>query len=97
MKDEFCIMPESHLYETKRRNGLERHEVFFGSGRRKKSIDRGLVVFLTPEQHRGAQGAHHNRTYDLALKRIAQRAAMQYYGWTVKGFIQEFGKNYLME
>ena len=95
MKDEFCIMPDSCLYETKRRNGLERHEVFFGSGRRKKSIDRGLVVFLTPEQHRGAQGAHQNRTYDLALKRIAQRAAMQYYGWTADKFREIFGKSYL--
>ena len=95
MKNEFCIMPKSHLYETERFSGYERHEVIFGRCRRKKSIELGLVVFLRPDDHRGANGVHHNRLFDLALKRIAQRAAMDYYGWSTEDFIREFGKNYL--
>ena len=53
MSNEFCIMPPSPYYATKRFNGSERHEVFEGNtGRRKKSIEDGLVIFLTPEDHR---------------------------------------------
>ena len=89
-------MPKSNLYETERREGLNRHEVFFGTGNRKKSIEYGLVVFLTPEMHNMSDfGVHFNRDFDLQLKEIGQRAAMKYYGWSVEDFIREFGANYL--
>lgn len=96
MNKEFCIMPKSNLYETERREGLHRHEVFFGTGNRKKSIEYGLVVFLTPEMHNMSNfGVHFNRDFDLQLKEIGQRAAMEYYDWTVQDFIREFGANYI--
>lgn len=93
--DEFSIMPPSMLYATERFMGAHRHEVFFGKNR-KKSIDYGLVVFLTPEMHNMSNnGVHFNREFDLTLKKIGQRTAMRYYGWTTYDFIRIFGKNYL--
>ena len=89
-------MPQSNLYKTHREAGLVRHEVFFGTANRKKSIDLGLVVFLTPKQHNMSnEGVHFNRDFDLQLKRIGQKTAMKYYGWSTSDFIREFGKNYL--
>lgn len=92
---EYCIMPRSYLYETERRPGLERHEVFFGRGRRGKSIELGLVIFIPPERHRGRMGVHQNRALDLKIKQIGQQAAMDRYGWTIEEFVAEFGRNYL--
>ena len=88
-------MPESEFYSTERKPGLHRHEVFFG-GNRKKSIKYGLVVFLTPEMHNMSNaGVHFNHDFDMELKRIGQKAAMEYYGWDLKQFREIFGKNYL--
>lgn len=93
---EFSIMPPSPYYKTNRFNGAHRHEVFFGTGNRQKSIKYGLVVFLTPEMHNlSDKGVHFNREFDLRLKQIGQRAAMDRYGWTVDEFIKIFGRNYL--
>lgn len=90
-----CILPPSEFYETERRDNLHRHEIFFGKNRQ-KSIDYGLVVFLTPEMHNmSSAGVHFNREFDLELKRIGQMAAMEYYGWTIEEFRAIFGKNYL--
>lgn len=96
-KSEFCIMPESEIYQNKRYAGLERHEIFFGSAYRTKSINDGLVVFLTPEQHRGTTGIHgrDGHGFDLKLKKLGQKAAMEYYGWSTEEFRQRYGMNYL--
>lgn len=94
-KKEFCIMPPSDLYGTERYGNLHRHEIFFGSNRQ-KSIKYGLVVFLAPEMHNmSKKGVHFNREFDLLLKRIAQKTAMEYYGWDVDQFRNQFGKSYL--
>lgn len=95
-KKEFCIMPPNIMYSTTRTPMLHRHEVFFGNGRRQKSIKDGLVVFLTPEMHNMSnRGVHYNREFDLYLKRIGQQAWMDYYGKTTEDFIKEYGRNYL--
>lgn len=89
-------MPESELYSTKRFAGSHRHEVFFGSANRQKSIKLGLVVFLTPEMHNMSDyGVHFNKDFDNELKQIGQKAAMQTYGWSIDEFRREFGRNYL--
>ena len=73
-----------------------RHEVFFGRGKRQKSINDGLVVFLTPEMHNMSnKGVHFDREFDLELKRIGEMVWCEYYGKTVKDFIREYGRNYL--
>lgn len=59
LKTDFCIMPESTKYGTKRsRKYSERHEVYFGRAYRNKSIKDGLIVFLTEEEHKGTYGVH---------------------------------------
>lgn len=91
-------MPESNLYSNVRYVGLERHEIFFGKNR-KRSIKDGLVVFLTPEQHRGFNGVHGSGEkgveFNKKLKQIGQQVAMNYYGWSVDDFRKRYGKNYL--
>jgi hypothetical protein len=92
---ELCIMPQSNLYSTERFPNSHRHEIFFSSNRN-KSIKLGLVVFLTPEMHNMSnQGVHFNRDFDLQLKRLGQKTAMETYNWSIEDFIREFGKNYL--
>lgn len=94
-KREFCIMPPSEFYSTERFNGSHRHEVFYGSNRQ-KSIKYGLVVFLTPEMHNMSnKGVHFDRQFDMLLKKIAQKTTMEYYGWSLERFRNEFGKSYL--
>ena len=90
-------MPPNPRYSTIRTyTHCHRHEVVFGEGRRQKSIDDGLVVFLTPEMHNASnRGVHFNREFDLYLKRIGEKAWMDYYGKTVEDFIKEYGVNYL--
>ena len=94
---EFCIMPQDLTYSVQRtQHYYHRHEVFFGTANRQKSIRDGLVVFLTPEMHNGSnKGVHYNRKFDLFLKRIGQQAWMDYYGKTTEDFIKEYGRSYL--
>lgn len=95
-KTELCIMPESELYSTKRFEGSHRHEVFYGTSNRQKSIKYGLVVFLTPEMHNMSnEGVHFNKAFDNELKQIGQKAAMEKYDLSKEDFIKLFGKNYL--
>ena len=97
MNEEFCIMKEDNLYKTKREYELERHEVFFGRKNRQKSIDDGLVVFITPEQHRGTYGVHGKKghNFDMYLKRKAEECWLEYYDKTIEDFIKRYGKNYI--
>lgn len=105
-ENEFCIMGEgsffvhNHLYRffNHRINGTARHEIFFGTANRKKSIKTGLVVFLKPEDHNMSEYGVHGRyghDFDLYLKQTGQRKAMEYYKWSVDDFRKVFGKSYL--
>lgn len=83
------------------RNGaadhLDRHEVF-GGAMRQKSKGLGLWVVLCHVRcHEGDTGVHRDREFDLALKRTAQRYAMERYGWSVLEFRSRFRNNYLDE
>lgn len=93
---DFCIMPPSNLYETKRIGNLKRHEVFYGVKQRQLSIKYGLVVFLTDEMHNMSdKGIHFNKEFDLKVKKIAQKTFMSYYHKTEEDFIKVFGKSYI--
>lgn len=78
------------------RGGLDRHEVFFGPNRT-KSKSLGLWVMLCHHDHHifGPDAVHVNRARDLAIKRAAQRVAMETYGWDKNEFIRRFGRNYM--
>ena len=96
-KEEFCIMPIDDNYSTIRYGLLERHECFYGVRNRQKSIDDGLIVFLTNEAHRGSYGVHgkNGHSLDLYLKKLAQQTWQTYYNKTTDEFIKRYGRNYL--
>ena len=75
---------------------LDCHHVF-GGAYRKKSEAYGLKVYLHHcECHIfGKNSVHQNVRINNKLKAIAQRKAMEYYGWDVDTFRSIFGKNYL--
>lgn len=104
MKD--SIMPNgmyqanghTYYYSNQRYEGTHRHEIFFGTANRKKSIKYGLVVFIRPEDHNMSEYGVHNRKgheFNMHLKKLGQKRAMDEYGWTTSEFIDIFGKNYL--
>lgn len=89
-------MPKSTKYSTKRTKKYnERHEVYYSRAYRNKSIKDGLIVFLTEEDHRGTNGVHGKKGDKLNryLKKIAQKAWMEYYKKTKKEFIEKYGKS----
>ena len=91
------MQSRKECFFTKRTTGLHEHHVF-GAGNRKNSEKYGLKVWLTPELHNmGGNGAdvHHHAGLDLLLKALAQKIAMEHYGWTKEDFIRIFHKNYL--
>lgn len=96
-KEEFCIMPPSNFYRTKRFYGSERHEVFEGrTGNRRKSIEDGLVIFLTPQQHRiGKNAIHNDYVYWNKVKAIAEKSWCEYYKKTKEDFRGRYGRNYI--
>lgn len=98
LETDFCIMPKSSKYSTKRtKKYLERHEVFFSKAYRNKSIKDGLIVFLTEEDHRGTSGVHGKNGDKLNrfLKKTAEKAWINYYKKTKEEFRKRYGKNYL--
>ncbi|MCI8346602.1 MAG: hypothetical protein HFJ12_01460 [Bacilli bacterium] len=96
-KEEFCIMPNNPKYSIKRTSVYcHRHEIFFGVRNRQKSIDDGLIVFLTPKMHNmSGIGVHFNRKFDLYLKQLGEIAWIEYYDKTKEDFIKRYGRNYL--
>ena len=95
--DEFCIMKDNPPYwRNKRIGNLHRHEAFFGVRNRQKSIDDGLVVFLTPELHNmSKKGVHFNKKFDLTIKKEAEKRWIEYYNKTKEDFIRRYGRNYI--
>lgn len=77
------------------RQWLEYHHVF-GGALRDKSEEYGLVVRLCHYCHNESpNGVHQNRYIRRKLQAIAQKKAMEHYGWDKERFIKEFYKNYL--
>ena len=73
--------------------GLHRHEVFYGSANRKKSIEWGCQVWLCgPHHNLSKDGVHMNRQRDLLLKQYAQKVFEKEYGH--EKFMEVFHKNY---
>ena len=98
LESDFCIMPKSKKYSTVRtKKYSERHEVFFSKAYRMKSIKDGLIIFLTEKSHSGTDGVHGKNGDKLNryLKRIAEKAWIDYYKKTKEDFRKRYGKNYL--
>lgn len=77
--------------------GSHRHEAFFGTRNRQKSIDDGLVVFLTFKNHEGTFGVHgkNGHELDLEIKQEAEKTWCDYYKKTKEDFRERYGKNYV--
>lgn len=87
-----------YYYSNHRYEGTHRHEIFFGTANRKKSIKYGLVVFIKPEDHNMSEYGVHNRKgheFDMYLKKLGQKRAMDEYAWTTDEFIEIFGRSYI--
>lgn len=98
MKEEFCIMNDNPPYwRNFRFQGSERHEIFEGrTGNRDKSIEDGLVIFLTPELHRTGRHSIHLAPKEwFYLKRLAEQHWCDHYKKTKEQFLERYGKNYL--
>ena len=101
MKQELCIMKDNPpLWRNYRFSQSQyechRHEVFFGVRNRQKSINDGLVVFLTPEMHNGSnKGVHFNKEFREYMQKEGQKAWMKYYNKSIDDFRKAYGKNYL--
>ena len=78
------------------RIATDTHHIFYGAGLRTVSEQYGLTIRLCRACHTDAgDSVHKNRITDLALKRYAQRKAMELYGWNTDEFRSKFRKNYL--
>lgn len=94
----FCAHGHMYRWHDTRVAGTVRHEVFFGTANRKKSIRFRLYVFISPEDHNMSELGIHGRygaEFNAHLKQIGQKAAMTVYGWSEEEFIKIFGKSYL--
>ena len=61
-----------------------------------KSIEDGLVVFLTPEMHTDHKtGVHFNPAFNKELKLAGERKWLEYYNKTIEDFRERYGRNYL--
>ncbi len=77
------------------RQWLEYHHVF-GGALRDKAGELGLVVRLCHYCHNEPpRGVHQNAYIRRKLQALAQRKAMERYGWTVEDFRREFRKSYI--
>jgi len=99
MSNEYCIMPDNPpIWRNKRVYGTVRHEVFFGVKNRQKSIEDGLVIFLTPDLHNmdKKKAIHFNIKFDKETKMFAESVWLMYYNKTIDDFIKRYGRNYIM-
>lgn len=89
------IQSEKKCYLTETESGLHEHHIF-GGANRKLSEQYGLKIYLRADLHNMSDGGvHFDKRLDRKLKRLGQKKAMEYYGWSVEDFIRIFGRNYL--
>lgn len=89
-----AIQWERECWACGRTNDLHLHHIFPGTANRRISDAYGYVVYLCQEHHTGARGVHFDKTFDLALKVIAQKHFEKHHGDRTQ-FISRFGRSYL--
>ncbi len=90
------IQDRKECYVTGSTPDLHEHHIFFGTGSRRLSEKYGLKVWLRPDWHNASDyGVHSDKDFEIKLKQMAQKKAMEHYGWSVEDFIKIFGRNYI--
>ena len=91
---DYCFICKKHRQAVF--GGLDKHHIYNGAYRN-KSEKMGLFVFICHNECHifGEKSVHKNAEVDLALKRYAQKKAMEHYGWSIEEFIKICGRNYL--
>lgn len=73
---------------------IHKHEIYYGSDNRKKSIQHGFYVALCGEHHNlSNKGVHFNKTLDKVLKRACQSEYEKTH--SREEFVKIIGRNYL--
>ena len=82
------IQTEHNCFLCGRADWLEKHHIF-GASNRKNSEKYGLTVYLCHWCHNEPpDGVHFNAENMLALRKWAQKQAMEHYGWDEAEFIK---------
>lgn len=90
------IQSNNECYVCHAKHCLHRHEVFYGTSNRKKSLADGLTIKLCGKHHNlSSEGVHFNKDLDLKLKRLGQIVWEEYYQKSTDEFIKRYGRNYL--
>ena len=89
------IQNVKECYVCHSRGLLHSHHIYAG-GKRQLSEKYGLKIWLCPSDHNMSdRGIHFNPMLDSQVKAMAQRKAMEHYGWSEEDFIKIFRRNYL--
>lgn len=90
------IQSKNECYVCHTTLGLHRHEIFYGTANRKKSIEDGMTVKLCGVHHNLSNaGVHFDKELDLKLKRLGQIIWEEYYHKNKEQFIERYGKSYV--
>lgn len=90
------LQTDKVCYITGCTDNLHEHHCIYGRGLRRLSEKYGLKIWLRADWHNMADyGVHFDKELDLQIKQMAQRKAMEHYGWSTEDWIKIFGKNYL--
>lgn len=92
MKDSVLVNDQEHCIVCGREY-INRHHVFFGTANRQLADQDGYWVPLCQPHHTGRNGVHFDKSFDLSLKRTAQRRYEETH--TREQFIERYGKSYL--
>ena len=88
------LQKDKRCYFCGAREGLHRHHIFCGTGRRWQSETHGFVVYLCAAHHNGSEfGVHFNKALDLKLRRDCQKKFEETH--TRDEFMRLIGRNYL--
>ena len=85
------IQTERECFICGRPEPLHLHHMLEGSYRN-KSEEYGLTCYLCVEHH---MKAHENESLLAFLRKVAQKKAMEYYGWDEWEFIKRIGRSFL--
>ena len=91
--ERLILQTKKECYFCKTTQNLHRHEVFYGTANRKKSIQYGCQVWLCGKHHNlSTEGVHFDKKKDLKLKIDTQKKFEEKFGHTK--FMEVFHKNY---